>query len=468
MTRSRILSLFMASALAALTVGAVLPPAPAQAQTQTQAASPQEPLRLSPAEAQQLAFSLLKSKHPAYARDIARGLLKADPDSYAAMMILARAETDLGRSAQGARAGRRAWQLAEGEEQEFAAAYMVSKSLTQMKRYGQAQFWLRRAGQAAEDDRMELAARKQFRRVQAMNPWSTQLSFSLRPSTNVNGGPTTNTFTIGDFVFIDPTAVPLSGVEYGVHASVRRDFSLSGNGPRAHLGFSIDDTRFTLSDSAKQAVPTARASDFSMTKAKLSGGLVLATSPTTATRIEVDLARDWRGGMAFSDSYSVELGQDRRFDRTRIGYGISYENRNRLDRASRSSETVSLQGYWAAPIKAGMLSISASVSDVQSAAGEVAAKAGTLSLRFVSGTEIFGAVPSLQVARIARDFDRVVYGAAPRQDRSTVISGELFFKNLDYFGFAPTVGAVYSRNRSNVSIFDYEEYGMTFGIRSTF
>lgn len=450
--------------LRAMMLACLMGVSPALADPVTQ----QDPVRLSLPEARSLAFSLLRARQPQHARRIALGLLEADPEDYAAKMILARAETELGRPTQGARAGRDAWQLAENEDQKFAAAYMVSKSLTAQERYGQAQFWLRRAGQAADDERQEMAAKTQFRRVQARNPWSTKLRLSVRPSSNVNGGPTTNTFTLGDFVFVDPTAVPLSGVEYGSHVSVRRDFGGHRGGPRAYLGFSLDNTRYSLSDEAKAASPTARASDFEMTKAKLSGGLVFASGTGSATRLDLDLYRDWRGGDPLSDNYTVELGRDHRLNTSRIGYSLEYEGRDRLDRASRSSDTVTLKGYWATALPYGDLSLAASYGDVSSDSGEIAASVYSLSLRFVPEGEIFGAVPTIEVARIGRDYDRVVYGAQARRDAATIVSGELFFKNFDYFGFAPTVGAVYSRNKSNVSIFDYEEYGMTFGIRSTF
>lgn len=431
-------------------------------------AAAEQPARLSLSEARRLGFALLRAKHPDHARRIALGLLQADATDYAALMILARAETELGRPAQGARAGRLAWQSAQSEDQQFAAAYMVSKSLAARENYGMAQLWLRRAGQAADNERQETAAKKQFRRVQAMNPWSSKLRFSVRPSSNINGGPTTNTFTIGDFVFVDPTAVPLSGLEYGTHASVRREFSGQKGGPRVHLGFAIDDTRYSLSDAARAASPTARAADFAMTRMRLSGGLVLPSGPRASTRIDLSLSRDWRGGDPLADNIALEIGQDRRLSRSRIGYALSVEDRTRLDRAVRSSDTVSLKGYWAAPLPFGTLSIGGSVSDIRSGSAEIAASVASLSLRFVPKGDIFGAVPSIEIARTARDYDRVVYGASTRQDRSTVVTGELFFKDLDYYGFAPTVGAVYSRNKSNVTIFDYEEYGMTFGIRSTF
>lgn len=439
-----------------------------QTGSQAQATETGDPVRLSLPEARTLAFALLRDGHPDHARRIALGLLKAEPDSYAASMILARAETDMGRAGAGARAGRRAWTLATGEEQHFAAAYMVSKSLTEQGKYGQAQLWLRRAGQATDSDRMEMAARRQFRRVQALNPWSTRLSFSVRPSSNINGGPTTNTFTIGDFVFVDPTAVPLSGLEFSSSAFVKRRFENAGGGPDGYLAFSLGTTRYSLTDKARQAVPTARASDFAMTKARVSGGLLFATSKHATTRVDLAVYRDWRGGAGLADNVLVSLGQDLRRKTARLGYSVSFEDRTRLDRSNRSSQSLSLGGYWAAPLPFGQVSVSATLSDIRSDAAEIAAQAARLSLRFVAKNDIFGAVPSLELTQTFRDYDRALYSATPRRDTGTAISAELFFPSIEYYGFAPTVGAVYSRNRSNVSSFDVEEYGMTFGLRSTF
>ncbi len=431
-------------------------------------AAPSTEVSLSRDEARTLAFTLLRQNQPSHARRLALGLLQADAEDYAALMILARAETELGRHAHGARAGRRAWEASASEDQEFAAAYMVSKSLSAMGRYGHAQWWLRRAGQASDKVQFEQAARREFRKVQAMNPWSSKLSFSVRPSSNINGGPTTNTFTIGNFVFVDPTAVPLSGIEYGTHAMIRRDFAAASGGPAAHLAFSIDDTRYSLSDAAKAASPTARASDFTITNMRLSGGLRFDGAEASATRVTLDLFRDYRGGDALANNAAIEVGRDHRRGQARMGYALELEHRTRLDRGDRSSDAVTAKAYWSAPVGNGHLSFSASVGDIQSASAEIAAQTYSLAMRYVPDQKVFGAVPTLEIAHSGRNYDRVVYGADARRDRAVVLSGELFFKNIDFYGFAPTVGAVYSRNTSNVTIFDYEEYGMTFGIRSTF
>ena len=427
---------------------------------------------LTPAQARAVAGQLLRDGQPGLSQKIAIRLVQADSEDIEALLILARAEYQLGAPARSAFAARKAYRLADTPDERFASALVVSKALAAQENYALSQWWLRRAGQVTDNPRYEQAAKNQFRQVEARNPWSAKLRFSVQPSSNINGGPTTNTYQLGNYVFVDPTAVPLSGVEYGTNLSIKRTFGQRKRGaPLFHLGLELDDTRFTLSNDAKAAVTTARAEDFTLSRLTAGAGVTLPDAKgAAATRAELTLGRTWRGGKPLAETVGLELNRDHRLPTgARLGYGIGYERQERLDRPIRSADIVRGQAYWAQRIEgAGQVSFSLAVSDTTSQSGEIAADAVTLAMRFVPEGKIAGATPSLQLSHGARFYDRAVYGADKRQDRSTVLSGELFFQQLDYMGFAPTLSVTYSRNHSNISFFDYEEYGVGFGIRSTF
>jgi hypothetical protein len=428
--------------------------------------------RLSRAEARAYAIDLLKAQQPAAARAIALALLRADRTDFPALMILAQAENRLGRFKQGEAAARRAWRSGANPEQKFAAAYALSQSLAAQKRFGASQWWLRRAGQAADRPGLDNAARRQYARVRALNPWTTQLGFSLNPSSNINSGPTSNIYTIGGYVFVDPTAVPLSGLEIGSRFSIRRDIRPDRkDGPRFHFGLAYDDRRYTLSAASRRALPTASAAAYAFSQVDLFAGVALPdASGPGVTDARLTLGRNWRGGNPLSGYARLELGRSTVLGgRTRIGYGLSYEDQTRHDSALRSARILTLNGSWNRKLASGgLLGLSLSLADTGSASSEIDHKSVSASLRYVHPEPILGAVPTLRLGLVGRNYDRLRYGASPRRDRTAILAGELFFTRFDYYGFAPTLGATYSRNRSNVSIFDYEEFGVSVGFRSTF
>ena len=51
-----------------------------------------------------------------------------------------------------------------------------------------AQYWLRRAVEVAPTPATEARAIRDFKYLRATNPWSTRISFSITPDSNVNDG----------------------------------------------------------------------------------------------------------------------------------------------------------------------------------------------------------------------------------------------------------------------------------------
>ena len=254
------------------------------------------PQRLSPSEPRSFALGLLQQGETQAARALALGLLRKDSRDYIALMVLAEAERSLGRPAQAKFAARRAWRSTDVEKERFAAAFMMSGILKAEEKYSQAQLWLRRAGTATDEPRYEAAARKEYRRVQAANPWSLSFNFSLAPTSNVNGGPNDNTYTIGDLVFVDPTAVPLSGVEVGTMLNITHRLKPAEWG-RVSFGLRYDERRYMLSSAAKHAVPTASGSDYAFKALDVHMRIDFASKKERArTTAEIGLSQAWQAG----------------------------------------------------------------------------------------------------------------------------------------------------------------------------
>ena len=429
--------------------------------------------RLSRPEARDLATALLRQDQPMVAHTLALGLLEADARDYPALMILSRAESKLGRPDKSEIAARRAWRVADTPDEKFAAAYTLSQALSGQERYGAAQWWLRRARQASDRPVLERAAKAQFARVRAANPMTTRLTFSVKPSSNINGGPTSNTFTIGGVTFIDPSAVPLSGVEYSSSLTLRRDITPTAaqDAPKLHLGVSVDDRRYSLSSEARRSVPTAKASDYTFTELEVFGGVVLPdTSGRAQSTIDLTLGYNWYGHDPLAQYARLDLGRDWALNGGRlIGLGLSYEDQKRNDTSARSSETLRFSGYWQTPVAdKGKLTLGLSMAETSSESSAIAHDALVASVNYAPDAEILGTQGRFSLAVVGRDYERARYGSSPRSDHKVVAGAEFTFSNLEYMSFSPTLGLNYARTRSNVSLFDSREFGLSVGFRSTF
>lgn len=445
--------------------------APALAQSNSTQTPPQaEPTRLSPSEARSFALGLLKQGEPAAARALALGLLRKDSRDFLALMVLAEAERALGRPAAAKFAARRAWRSTDKEKERFAAAFTMSNILKGEEKYGQAQIWLRRAGEATSEPRFEHAARREFGRLRAQNPWHITFGFTLAPTSNVNGGPNDNTYTIGDLVFVDPTAVPLSGVEYGVQLGVTRRFAPTDMG-RAALGLHYDERRYSLSSASKAEVPSASGSDyaFAALEAKFSYDFA-SGSETAQTTADLSLTQTWQATSPLSQSYKLRLGRELRGKTfVRSGYGFTYEDLTREDNATRSFKAYTVDGFALRQLEnKSLLRFGIALSDVNSRSNDTAHQSASVSLAYLPAKPLFGAQATFSGTLQLREYDRIRYGTTVRRDEKLALTANFVFENIDYMGFSPSLTLKATRNKSNKNFFDTEEFGVSLGIKSTF
>lgn len=428
------------------------------------------PTRLNPSEARNFALGLLQQGEPRAARAIALGLLQKDSRDYLALMVLAAAERALGRPAQAKFAARRAWRSSTTEKDRFAAAFTMSNILKSEEKYGRAQIWLRRAGEATDEPRYENAARREFRRIRDANPWSINFGFTLAPTSNVNGGPNDNTYTIGDLVFVDPTAVPLSGLEIGTELKVIRRFAPADWG-RASFGLRYDERRYILSSAAKAAVPTARGSDYDFTALEANLALDFASASETAqTSADLTLTQNWQGGSRIAKSHKLRLGREVSPSRVaRVGYGVSYQDQTRQDTAVRLTETYTLDAFAIRQLpNKNLLRYGASLSKVDSRSSDMAHTSAIFSLAYLPSEPLLGAQATFSGLLQLREYDRLRYGSTVREDQKLALSANFVFNKLDYMGFSPSLTVSATRNFSNKSFFDTQEFGLSLGVKSTF
>lgn len=427
--------------------------------------------RLTRAEGRAYALDLIKQNQPAAARAVALGLLQADSRDVIALITLANAEHALGNAQKAKFAARRAYYSADEEKQRFAAAFLMASLLRDEKKYNQAQIWIRRAGQTTNDANLEETARKAYAHLRAENPWSLHFGFTLAPSSNVNGGPNDNTYTVGDLTFVNPSAVPLSGLEIGAGFTVMRRFKPQPWG-QAHASLRYDTRQYVLSDSAKAAVPTARGSDYSYSALEFTLG---ATLPNPSGQSQNDLAVSFgyhrQGGAALARSARLRVGHSRAGNAPvlRYGYGATLEHLDRLDISSRSTTALTLDAFALRQLgTAGLLRYGVSLSKTQSAHTDMAHAAASGEVSYMPLRPLLTAQTQFSASLKLREYDHIRYGTTKRRDQKLSLSASFLFTEAEYYGFAPSVTLRATRNLSNKSFFDTQDFGISFGIKSTF
>ena len=119
---------------------------------------------------------------------IANGLLEVNPDDRAALLIVAAGAPRAGNPKAGRIAGARAFALAETSNQRYEAARLTALAASREERFSLATIWLRRALVFVPNEQERERTLRDGRLLRRQNPWSTNLSFSIVPSRNVNGG----------------------------------------------------------------------------------------------------------------------------------------------------------------------------------------------------------------------------------------------------------------------------------------
>jgi len=427
-------------------------------------------MRLSLEDSRVLAIGLVQGGQPKAARAVALVLLQADPQDVTALIVLARSARALGRSDEAIAAGRQAFRLASSGDDRFSAALVTAQALSAADRKTRAQLWLRRAAEVAPDAQRRAVAVRDFAYVKSRNPLSAQLSFSTAPSSNINGGPTTTSVVIGGFEFFNPDAVPLSGLGVSLGGSLGYRIE---TGAQSHLRFGVSakTTQYVLSDSARADVPEARASDY----ATAGVGASVTWSRVQADRrgraqVTLAVGQDWSGGAVLARDISLSGQVDRAVNQTdRLGFHLTGTRTQRLDEDLRSSEKIETGLHWMRALPSGDgLVVRATLATTWSDAASIAHRAAGVGIEYQIGRPLAGMDVALILNLDARDYARPLYTVVAREDLGVEAGVMLTLRRVETYGFAPQLGVVASRTRSNVAMFDTERVEVRLSVKSVF
>ncbi len=423
---------------------------------------------LSPDEARLAAASLLKSGHPVAARDITAVLVTRDPGDSAAWIIQTHAYRIMRDHPAAQASGRRAWATAENDIEKYGAALAMAQALSSDNKKTRAQIWLRRAVEVAPSDPLRARAVRDYRFVRMTNPWSVHLTFGLNPSDNVNNAPRDNTFVLGGLVFIDPTAVPLSGIEATLKTVLRRNLNVSQT-RRDFVALRWDATHVMLTEDVVPAGVSA--SDFSYHRLQAQIGRDFAGGPDKPRQsIALSLGSIWTGGDHLANEIKVDWSElytsapERSFVwNTSIGYS------DRKDNALRSGITTTLGAQWNRALPSGgQLNWRAEVGRTDTDSAALTHTRLEFGVSYTLPHPILGAVATVGLTGLTRRYDDPLYGPEARADTGASLSTSLLFKDFDTYGFAPKLTLTANRTSSNVTRFETQNFGLSIGFQSVF
>jgi hypothetical protein len=268
--------------------------------------------------------------------------------------------------------------------------------------------------------------------------------------------------------FIDPTAVPLEGIEFLLRSQVRRNFNVTRT-QRDFVAFGWDSTHVLLTD---DDVPEGvSASDFTYQQLEARIGRDFAGGPDKPRQtLSLGYARVWYGGEHLADDIEIEWDQFqlRSPDRS-FAWGASLAYSDRKDSDLRSGTRAGADARWSRQLQGGGIltwSVELMRTDTDSAA--LTHTRLELGARYIFAQPVMGARASLGLTGLARQYDDPLYGPDPRADQGATFEASLLFLDFDTHGFAPKLTFQANRVQSNVSRFETRNLGLSIGFQSVF
>ncbi|UWR21477.1 surface lipoprotein assembly modifier [Sulfitobacter sp. S190] len=467
MTRLRIRQWILAAGVATMIAAPGLP------------VGAQDAVTLSPAEMEKAAKLSLETGYFERAETFAAALLTRDETDVVAHLIRSRALRLMGELEPARKAARAGWSHAETDEERYAAALLMAQALSSQDKRTRAQFWLRRAAQHAPSEAHKAKAAQDFRYVQRRNPWSTYLSFTLAPNSNINNGSARESLEIENELYdvlaggpvtvpIDDTSRALSGIEIGGQLQTRYRFAQTET--TAHdLRATLSYRTFRLSDSAERDAPDVSGSDYAYGTVSVGYGFKrLRADRRGEFGLTTDIGQAFYAGSRYNSFVRAGVSQTYYTDRrTKLRFGAVAEAEN--GQAVSDTESLLLSLSRDRQMRSGNglhlgVTVKRQISDnpVHDYA-ETRLRSG-----LVLGKRVMGVRWRFGAGVAFRDYEESFFDPSGRQDTRLELDATATFEQIDYYGFSPTVSVRASKTNSNVALYDVNRFGVSLGIVSKF
>jgi hypothetical protein len=427
---------------------------------------------LPPDQARGLMMAAHRGRNPVIARALAEVLLQRDPRDVQALQVLAASYYASGRPDLAVAAGRRAWAASGTSRQlRFDSAMIVAESQFSRKRIGASRFWLRRAAEYAPTAAGRDTAIRAFRGIAPQQRLRTRLDFGIAPNSNVNGGSSSDTLVLFGIPFtLSGDSQALSGIEY--RSGLGLTYRLSEDRRHAtDIGANLALREYSLTSEAEAQAPGAKGSDYAFAAAEVFVRYAfLPGQSTNPADVRLTLGHNWYGREDLSDYLRLDIGREwKTGERTAFRLGAGVERQERYDRDDRSATIATLSGEFRGSLATGNgYAFGLSLRDVDARAVDTEHDAAILSVSYGWTRPVLGAEVTASLSVERRDYPRSAFAAGGREDTRMTAGLSLFFREMDYLGFAPQIDLRASRNASNVSLYDSLDLGISLGLRSSF
>ncbi|PJI91194.1 uncharacterized protein DUF560 [Yoonia maricola] len=427
------------------------------------------------AQAGDLAAQALIAGEVALALQIAEAVLAQRPDDRTALIVVAAAAPRLGDPAKGRSAGARAWAVSQGDAQKYEAARLTALAAAGEERFTLSAFWLRLALTVAPGEAERAQTLRDGRTISRRNPWSTQLSFSLVPSNNVNGGAENDDCaSVGSFdCSLSEDSVALSGWRASLGFSTQYRLQ-EAQRSRTTVGLQYQTSRVRITEDT--LVPDASLKT-EFTQFNLRHDRILENGTISGHysfgRYNYNSIVDLEDGTLSSESYDIwRVGVDRNLPLTetlnlslglqREWFTYSVSGIGEVDRLAFSTGL----SYALANDDRVTASLVLKDSEGENASYTFTEQSISLGYRW---SDPVGPV-SLSVGggiRLA-DYPIFVTSSDGREDRVVFANANIGFPNVSFAGFTPGLRIDASKSDSNVTRFDRNTFSAGLTISSQF
>jgi len=437
-------------------------------------APPSETISLD--EARAVARQALFAGRFELAREIAMGLLQADPEDAYAYGVLAAAHSRLNDPRLARTAARLSYRYSDTAQKKFGAARTAASIAYQQERPTVSQAWLRIAAAHADTPSQDKLLARDYGRVRAANPFSFNINLSVAPSDNVNNG-TDNVLEVNNGIptqgIFRNSSRALSGTVGTLDVRLKYRLRATDTSRTTATG-RIYTRRVELSDSAEALAPTLSDGDFASTYVEtgLSHQFALGKTGNSVT-VTGALGASWYGGERNYDFAKIDVARGIRLTpNSYFSLRGGAEQRNSTVSDLRDTHVYTLGAQFSQKLdNGGRVNLGLTVQDVNGDFTNADFQTASLRASYTFGKQIGPAQITTGLTVGYTDYDQYQLVSAVdggRQDTSVYGDVSLFFADYDFAGFAPTLRLRSGQRSSNVNRFEISETTISLGIQSKF
>lgn len=417
------------------------------------------------------------------ANAIAREILATDPHDRLALLLFTASGPQVGQANLARRAGAAAWRESRGQDVAPAlrheiARYTALAALAE-NRPLLSQYWLRRALDVAPDAAALTQTEQDIRDLQARSPVRLGFDLSVTPTSNLNGGASSDSLTIDDWFYLgdlSAAAQALSG--WRAEGAVRATWTLgSSASSKQDLTLGLNATSNHLSGAAKDSLAESALTDsFDATSlnrlgAELEfGHAFVPQGAQSPSRIALAFGQTSQGG----DILGPHLRLD--FDTPLwAGDDSAISLSSGFERKWLGGQTVDARRLALGAVQTlgeGEISLHLQGSDQSTAAANGSFDQISAGLGYQMDQPIGPVRLGVTVEQTWRDYDAYQLGflgvVDGRHDRSVGLSVNMAFPDAAVMGFEPVLTLSNSATTSNISRFENRETGVSFGVSTRF